>query len=86
MEALQSLSDEYQGYYREILIAIKEQLSGGASFYKALQEYSHIFSGYYIHMIQAGEASGALDKVLVKLADFLEHQSVVRSKIRSSMI
>ena len=86
MEALQSLSDEYQGYYREILIAIKEQLSGGASFCKALQEYSHIFSGYYIHMIQAGEASGALDIVLVKLADFLEHQSVVRSKIRSSMI
>jgi general secretion pathway protein F len=37
-------------------------------------------------MIQAGEASGALDIVLVKLADFLEHQSVVRSKIRSSMI
>lgn len=86
MEALQSLSDEYQGYYREILIAIKEQLSGGASFCKALQEYSHIFSSYYCHMIQAGEASGALDKVLVKLADFLEHQSVVRSKIRSSMI
>ena len=86
MEALQSLSDEYQGYYREVLIAIKEQLSGGASFHKALQEYGHIFSGYYIHMIQAGEASGALDIVLLKLADFLEHQSVVRSKIRSSMI
>ena len=86
MEALQSLSDEYQGYYREILITVKEQISGGASFYKALQEYGHIFSGYYIHMIQAGEASGALDIVLVKLADFLEHQSVVRSKIRSSMI
>jgi len=86
MEALQSLSDEYQGYYREILIAIKEQLSGGTNFCKALQEYSHIFSSYYCHMIQAGEASGALDKVLVKLADFLEHQSVVRSKIRSSMI
>ena len=86
MEALQSLSDEYQGYYREILITVKEQISGGASFCKALQEYDHIFSGYYIHMIQAGEASGALDIVLVKLADFLEHQSVVRSKIRSSMI
>ena len=86
MEALQSLSDEYQGYYREILITVKEQISGGASLYKALQEYGHIFSGYYIHMVQAGEASGALDTVLVKLADFLEHQSVVRSKIRSSMI
>jgi len=86
MEALQSLSDEYSGPHREMLIDFKERLSGGASLYRALQEYDHIFSDYYIHMIKAGEASGALDAVLVKLADFLEQQGIVRSKIRSSMI
>ena len=86
MESLQGLSDEYQGYYREILIAIKERLSGGSGLSRALQDYDHIFPDYYVHMIQAGEASGALDVVLIRLADFLEHQSAVRSKIRSSMI
>ncbi len=86
MEAFQSVSDEYQGYQKEVLIAIKERISGGASLHRALREHSHIFSDYYIHMIQAGEASGALDVVLVKLADFLEHQSMVRSKVRSAMI
>ena len=86
MEAFQSLSDEYQGYQKDMLIAIKERIAGGASLHRALREYSHVFSDYYIHMIQAGEASGALDVVLVKLADFLEHQSMVRSKVRSAMI
>jgi len=86
MEAFQSLSDEYQGYQKDMLIAIKERIAGGASLNRALREYSHVFSDYYIHMIQAGEASGALDVVLVKLADFLEHQSMVRSKVRSAMI
>jgi len=86
MEALQSLSDEYTGYDRDMLIAIKDRLSGGASLYRALEEYDPIFSDYYIHMVKAGETSGALDTVLVKLADFLEQQSSVRSKIRSSLI
>lgn len=86
MEAFQSLSDEHQGYYKEMLIAIKERIAAGASLHRALQEYGHVFSDYYIHMVQAGEASGALDVVLVKLADYLEHQSMVRSKVRSAMI
>ena len=86
MEALQSLSDEYSGHHREMLIDIKERLSGGASLYRTLQEYDSVFSDYYIHMIRAGEAGGALDEVLVKLADFLEQQAILRSKVRSSMV
>jgi len=86
MESLQSLSDEYQGYYREILIAVKERLSEGSELSRALQDYGDIFPDYYIHMIQAGEASGALEIVLDRLADFLEHQNTVRAKLRSSMI
>jgi general secretion pathway protein F len=86
MDALQSLSDEYEGYYKEMLVTVRERVSGGVSLHRALLEYSDIFSEHYIHMIQAGEASGALDVVLVKLADFLEHQSIVRSKVRSSMV
>lgn len=37
-------------------------------------------------MVHAGEESGTLDRVLVKLADFLENQSAIRSKVRSAMI
>jgi general secretion pathway protein F len=86
MEALQSLSDEHRGFYRNVLIEIKEKISGGASLFAALEDHGNIFPEYYIHMIQAGEASGALDTVLVKLADFLENEREIRSKVRSAMI
>ena len=86
IDAIQALSDENEGFYRDTLIAIKERVSGGASLYRALEDYDHIFPEFYINMVHAGEESGTLDRVLVKLADFLENQSSIRSKVRSAMI
>jgi len=86
IEALRSLSAENEGFYRETLIAIRERVSGGASLYRTLEDYGRIFPDFYIHMVHAGEESGTLDRVLVKLADFLENQSAIRSKVRSAMI
>ena len=86
MDALQSLSAEYSGFYRDVLIEIRERVSGGASLHRALEDYSHIFSEYYINMVQAGETSGSLDMVLVKIADFLENQASMKAKVRSAMV
>lgn len=86
MEAFQSLSAEHKGFYREMLIAIKERVSGGASLSKALEEFSRIFPEFYINMVHSGEQSGTLDKVLMRLADFLESWDTVRAKVRSAMI
>ncbi|MFA4916625.1 MAG: type II secretion system F family protein [Syntrophales bacterium] len=86
MEALQAISNENIGFYREILIAIKERVSGGTSLSRALESYGRIFPVFYINMVQVGEASGILDKILIKLADFLENQNEIRSKVRSSTI
>lgn len=86
MEALQSLSAEHKGIHREMLVAIKEKVAGGASFYKALEDFSHIFPDFFISMIHAGEQSGTLDKVLLRLADFLESQNTVKAKVRASLI
>jgi general secretion pathway protein F len=86
MEAFQSLSAEHKGFYREMLIAVKERVSGGASLSKALEEFSRIFPEFYINMVRSGEQSGTLDKVLVRLADFLENRNALRAKVRSAMI
>ena len=45
-----------------------------------------IFNKLYVNMIRAGEASGALDKVLNRLADFTEYQARLKSKIQSAMM
>jgi general secretion pathway protein F len=86
MEALDSLSEEQKGMWKNVLVSIKENVSAGASFSKALEEYGNIFPEFYVNMVAAGEASGNLDKVLVRLAGFLETQDALRSKVRMAMI
>lgn len=86
MEALQSLSDENRGFYKGILIKIKEQVAGGASLSRALENFSTIFPEFYINMIHSGEEIGTLDKMLMRLADFLESQHRIKAKVRSAMI
>jgi len=86
MDALASLAAEHHGFYKEMLLAVKERLSGGVGLSRALEEFSDHFPEFYRNMVQAGEDSGNLDRVLQKLADFLEKQNTVKSKVRSSML
>jgi general secretion pathway protein F len=86
MEALSSISEENKGFWKTMLVSIKEKVAAGSSFSKALEEYQKIFPEFYVNMVSAGEAGGNLDKVLSRLADFLEAQSNIKSKVRTSMV
>jgi len=86
LEALRSLSDEQKGSWKTMLVDIKERIAGGSSFSKALEEYPKIFPEFYINMVAAGEASGNLDNILTRIADFLEAQDNLKSKVRTSMV
>jgi general secretion pathway protein F len=86
IQALNSLSAENKGFYRGVLVSIKERVAGGSGLHKALGEFSHIFPEFYINMVMAGEQSGTLGKVLAQLAGFLEKQNAAKAKVRSSMI
>lgn len=86
MEAISSISEENKGFWRNMLVNIKERIAGGASLSRALEEYKDVFPEFYINMVAAGEASGNLDKVLNNLSDFLEAQDNLKSKVRASMI
>jgi general secretion pathway protein F len=86
MEALSSISEENKGLWKNMLVNIKEKVAGGSSFSKSLEEYKNIFPEFYVSMVAAGEAGGNLDKVLSRLADFLESQHNLKSKVRASMI
>ncbi len=85
IEALRSLSEENTGFWKGVLVEIRESVSGGAGLSRALDSQGKVFPEFYIHMVAAGEQSGALDKVLIRVADFLEQQAAVRSKIRTAM-
>lgn len=86
MEALKSLSEENRGFWRSLLVSVRERVSGGASLSRALEGYQTVFPEFYVNMVEAGEQSGTLDQVLARLADYLERQTAIRAKVRMSMM
>ena len=70
----------------EVLTQVKERISEGSSLANALAEHQNIFSDLYINIVRAGEASGTLDIVLLRLADFLEKQAALTSRVRGALI
>jgi general secretion pathway protein F len=86
IESLRALSEENSGVWKGLLVSIRDRVSGGASLSRSLEGYPKIFPEFFINMVAAGEQSGTVDKILVRLADFLEKQSAIRSKVRTAMI
>ena len=85
-EAITTLYEqEIPGELKDVLGRIRSRLAEGANLARALAEDSAVFSESYVSMVAAGEASGALESILDKLADFLEEQEAVRSRIVSSL-
>lgn len=70
---------------KTVLADIRQRVNEGSSLSKALAAHPHIFTAIFINMIDAGEASGTLPLVLVRLADFMESQQRLRGKILSAM-
>lgn len=70
---------------KKTLIQVRESINEGSSLGAALDEHRRVFSPLFINMVRAGEASGALPMVLLRLADFSEHQLETRKKITSKM-
>lgn len=70
----------------QMLSDIEHQIVGGGNLADALSKYPDSFSTIYVSLIRAGESSGNLDQVLVRLADNLEAQREFAGKIKGAMI
>jgi general secretion pathway protein F len=70
---------------KRTLSHIREQVTEGTSLADALKAHPRIFSDLYVSMVRAGEASGALDVVLLRLADYAESYAALRDKVRTAL-
>jgi len=86
VEALSALIDQVdQERLKRIVSQVKQRVNEGATLADALGQHPKVFSTLFINMIRAGEHSGALHVVLIRLADFTEAQSRLRSKVIGTM-
>lgn len=87
VDAIGAVSEQTENQKLKLAFAdIRNFVNEGGSFYKGLQRYPKIFNKIYISMCEAGELSGTLDIILIRLAEFLEAQHELSSKVRSAMI
>jgi general secretion pathway protein F len=65
---------------------IREKVTQGMTFADATLQHPAYFNDLYANMVRAGESSGALDAVLVRLAQFLQAQTRLKNKVGAAMI
>jgi general secretion pathway protein F len=70
---------------KRVLTVVREKLNEGTSFAKALEQHPKAFPPIFVNMVAAGEASGTLEQVLERLADFMEAQARLRSKVSAAL-
>jgi general secretion pathway protein F len=70
---------------KRVLTVVREKLNEGTSFAKALEQHPKAFPPIFVNMIAAGEASGTLEQVLERLADFMEAQARLRAKVTAAL-
>jgi len=68
-----------------ILRDVREKVTQGASLAEALAFHPLYFSELYVNMVRAGEASGNLDVVLTRLADYGQQQNRLRGKVKAAL-
>jgi general secretion pathway protein F len=87
VESLSALVDQVEKErFKRALSDIKQRVNEGSTLADALGAHPKIFPSIYVNMVRAGEASGALDAVLTRLADFTENQARLQQKILSTML
>ncbi|MGB5883186.1 MAG: type II secretion system inner membrane protein GspF [Desulfobulbales bacterium] len=71
---------------KKIIAQIKESVNEGNSLTVSLTRHPKLFSNIYINMVRAGEASGSLDVVLDRLAEFGEHQQALKGRFQAALV
>lgn len=72
-------------YFEEVLQEVRRDVEAGSNFSNALRKYPDVFNNLYTSMIQAGEASGNLDTILMRLSEYIENMQKIVRKVKSAM-
>src|SRR5450432_4549305 len=69
-----------------LLQTIRDEVRGGKSLSQAIDLHRTVFSRFYVNIVRAGEAGGALGVVLARLSDTMERNKDLRESVKSALI
>jgi type IV pilus assembly protein PilC len=69
-----------------IIDDVRERVEGGALLSEAMGEHPHVFNRLYVSMVEAGEAAGALETVLDRVATQIEKEQKIKRRVKGAMI
>ncbi len=86
VKSLQLIAQQTKkGFWKEVVEKMYGYVRDGGSFAGALAQHPKIFSPFYINMVKTGEAGSPLEKVLARLAVYLQKQQETKGKVSSSL-
>ena len=74
------------GRLKNGLLDVCEEIEGGATLSEGMSKSPKVFNRLFVNMIKAGEAGGALETILQRLADFQERAEALKRQVKSAMI
>lgn len=87
LRSLQILEAQQKpGKFKNILLAVCEDVEGGSSLSEAMAKHPKAFDRLYSKMVAAGEIGGVLDVILQRLAEFMEKSMRLRRKIKGALV
>lgn len=86
VESMSALIDQLENpELKAAFTQTRDKVNEGTSLADALKAHPTIFQPLYVNMVAAGEASGTLEVVLARLADFLESQNKLKGKVTAAL-
>ena len=87
VQSLKILSNQFESQiFKETLTKMANRIDSGSSFSQTLAENPKVFSSFAVNLVKTGEVSGRLRESLDYLADHLEREYYLMSKVRGAMI
>src|SRR6266516_2448906 len=74
------------GVLKNALIDVVDDVESGSSLSEAFAKHPKCFDRLYVNMVKAGEAGGALEIILQRLADFKEKAQQLKKKVKGAMV
>ena len=72
--------------FKKVIAEVKDDVESGSTFADALKKHPKVFDVLFVNLVAAGEIGGILDTILNRLAEYIEKNEKLKSKVKAAMV